>query len=306
MRILDLMNILVKDTETLNSYVNKRSYNHIKRPAIDIEFQTLSRIFSQYDGEYKAPRFIDRVVPRVRFTRDDVVVLPFSGGKVSLAIAIRYKNMGKKVHLFHVSNSGVSRYGAEDNIVEVQEQAKLLDMPLHIETTSYAYFDTSIMKHLLIIGLALRFSVEQGYSPYIVYGTFQTAHLCNNNYKTEGMNCIEIISAYEKVARKFNPYIKLVMPYPAYSMVWDELINHKRFIPYVKCNGAIERRVWYIALVDHKLQEETDDSLYMKYIKELKKTLNEAPGDINVLWNKYFFYRIEKSKHYGELMKLPV
>lgn len=305
MRILDLMDILVKDTETLNTYVNKKNYNHIKRPAVDIEFQPLSRLISQYDSEYKAPRFIDRVVPRTRFTKKEMIIIPFSGGKVSLALAIRYKDMGKPVHLFHVCNDGISRYGAENNLEEVEKQAKLLGLPLHVEHTAYFNFETTVMKHLLIICNALRFSVQQGYTPNIVYGTFQTAHLANNDYRKDGMNCIEVISLYTKIAMKFNPYTRIIMPFPSYAMVWDELINHKKFIPYVKCNGAIERRIWYIATVDHNLQEETDTSLYMKYIKELEKYLDCRTGDINTLWNKYFFYRIEKSKHYQELMKLP-
>jgi hypothetical protein len=237
--------------------------------------------------------------------KDNVYVIPFSGGKVSLALALRYKDMGKKIHLFYVENSGVSRYGAESNRKEVIQLANMLDVPLHIEEVNYYYFENSLAKHFLILSRALRFAVANGFRSDIVYGTFETAHLSKNDFEKLGMNCVEIISAYSKVIGKYCYGARIVMPLPSYSIVWDELIHHKSYIPYVKCNGFVERRLWYIAQIDHDIVEETDSSIYMKYIKELQKTLESSPGDINVLWNKYFFYRIEKSKHYQELMKLP-
>lgn len=332
MELLDILDLMVQDTETLNRYINKtvtkddrlatieshsKNYAHdtftdiIRKtpykngiPSIDIVYQPICRIASMYDGEFKMPRFVKRVLPQKTYYHGTTKVLPFSGGKVSLAIALRYRNIGENLHLFYVHNN-IKKYGVDDGLERVKKLAEMLDMPLHVEEVDYKYFEYSVMKNGLIISRALKFAVENVYSPEILYGTFDTAFLSNNDYEKEGMNCVEIMSAYKDVMKKHLFDSRLITPYPAYSMVWDELIRNRRFIPYVKCEGAIENRIWYIAQVDHNLLEEENPSIYMKYIKDLQKSLKSKAGDIIVLWNRYFFYRIEKSKHYQELMELP-
>lgn len=327
MELNDLLDILLQDTESLNNYIHRTgkkekilsevihmnmrntrpkrvSQNVPSTPKISIDsaFKELCLIFNKYSGDFKMPHFIERVIPQLEYEKDNTYVIPFSGGKVSLALAIRYRNVGKRICLYHVHNN--YNLGTIENVDRVKKLAEMLNVPLYIDEVNYRYFDNSLMKNPLIICRALKFAVENGYGSDIPYGTFETAYLSNNDFNKTGGSCVEFLNAYNNAIRKFYFSANIIMPFPAYSMVWDELISSKRYLKYVSCNGEIERMIWYIAQVDHNLLEEKNTSLYMKYIKELKNKLESSPGDINKLWNKYFFYRIEKSKHYQELMKL--
>ena len=223
------------------------------------------------------------------------MVILFSGGKLSLACALMYKNIGKDIALFHVCPDDEPEF-------RIKKIAEMLQAPLY---TLKQNFPTTPFVGARILQAGLEYAVDNGYSPRLVYGYFDLASAEYNSSK-DWANCNEFISSYKNVAKKYIDGFTILNPIPNYAIMWDELLKHKAYIPYIEYSNETDRRLFENIKMDYRL-DESDCSRYMHnfryFIKLYKKTKNKNRAALNDVWNEYFFYRIENSLFYKELME---
>lgn len=268
---------------------------------VDKSLEPICRSLLINEPCFKIPTLVERAVPSIGSNKDGKKIIAFSGGKVSLACALRFKDKGEDVVLVHVQN------GEDDtDRVRCEKLAKKIDLPIIVLRTDYEKFRTSPVKNMLILNHILEYAVENGCQTNIVFGAFEGASIYINP-RRNWINCIEYMDCYKNLIRKAMFEFNVACPMPSYSIVWDELLHHKNIIHYICSDSDMDEMMLYIAKVDHSLLEEIDTTLYMKYINRLVGMFLRETGiplTAVSMWNRFFFYRIEKSKHYQELMKL--
>lgn len=277
-------------TEDVESLVRGRK----KRP-IDISFSTACREFNKRNLDYKMPLFEHREVEKFHYEDDGKLVVAFSGGKLSLACALRYKDIGKDIILFHVAS-------INEDTSRIEKIAQMLNVPLvnHVYNVWYNAFSGIQLLHL-----ATQYAVGHQHSPRIVYGYFDDA-LVENNEEEDWANCSEFINSYKEAAQKYIDGFTILNPIPNYSIMWDELLSHRAYLKYVKYNDVVDMRVFENIQMDYRVVE-ANKSSYMNNFRYLissyKRRKEKNQATLNEIWNEYFFYRIENSICYGELME---
>jgi hypothetical protein len=269
---------------------------------IDRSLEIVCRKCLSIYPNFKVPTFVERAVPSIDSNKEGPKIVAFSGGKVSLACALRLKDKGEDVILVHVKNSEDS----DDGRVRCETLAKKINLPIIVLPIDYPKFDDSPVKYMLMLNHLLEYAVDNGCQTNIIFGTFDGASILYNSIN-EWPNCVEFMDAYKNLIRHAMFEFNVACPMPSYNIVWDELLKHKNFIHYISSDNDVDEMMLYIAKVDHNLLEEIDTSIYMKYINKLKNRFQDDTGmslTAVSMWNRFFFYRIEKSKHYQELMKL--
>lgn len=277
-------------TEDIESLVRGRK----SRP-IDISFSTACREFNKRSLDYKMPPFESRDVEKFHYEDDGKLVIAFSGGKLSLACAMRYKDIGKDIILFHISSTNA-------DTSNVEKQAKMLNAPL----VNHVYnICNNAFSGIHILHLATQYAVGHRHSPKIVYGYFDDA-LVENNEEKDWANCAEFIGSYKEAAQKYIDGFTILNPIPNYSIMWDELLRHKPYLKYIDYKDTTERRVFENIQMDYRVIE-VNKSSYMNNLRYLissyKRRKEKNQASLNEIWNEYFFYRIENSVCYVELMK---
>ena len=266
---------------------------------VDIGFSSACRELNKRYLEYSMPSFIDRPVQKFHYESQDVMVVAFSGGKLSLACALRYKDIGKNIVLFHMTH----HLEKEDS--RISKIAEMLQVPLVIQ--EYTPFDAinGPFMSMRIVHSALEYAVGHKYSPRIVYGYFDEASIENNEEK-DWANCTEFIDAYKNTIQKYVDGFTILNPIPNYSIMWDEILKHKSYIPYIRYDNMVDQRVFENIMMDYNL-DNADKRQYLRNIKYLislyKRKKNVDQVTLNEVWNEYFFYRIEQSIFYEELME---
>lgn len=265
-----------------------------KRP-IDISFSSACREFNKRSLDYKMPLFEHREVEKFHYEDDGKLVVAFSGGKLSLACALRYKDIGKDIILFHVAS-------INEDTSRIEKIAQMLNVPLvnHVYNVWCNAFSGIQLLHL-----TTQYAVGHQHSPKIVYGYFDDA-LVENNEKEDWANCSEFINSYKEAAEKYIDGFTILNPIPNYSIMWDELLSHKAYLKYLEYKNGIEQKVFENVQMDYRVVE-ANKSSYMNNFRYLISSYKHRKKDdqatLNEIWNEYFFYRIENSICYKELME---
>ena len=269
--------------------------NGRRKCKIDEGFGEALRIYNESDVNYKMPLCVKRNIQPATYEHDDTTVIAFSGGKLSLACAIRYKDIGKKIVLVHIAEPG-------KDVSRIQKIADMLDVPLYVE---YEHLKNTPFKGMQIAYMTLLHAIGKGYSPRIVYGYFDSASIYDNDM-SEWMNCVEYMGTFKKVVQKYVEGFTILNPIPNYSIMWDEILKHRAYIPYIEYSDEIDRRVFENIKMDYRLTE-ADEVVYfqnLKYLENMYIKRNKViKVSLNELWNEYFFYRIENSLFYKDLME---
>lgn len=272
--------------------------NSSKNIPIDIGFSDACRPFNRDDETYKMPLFIERSVIPCSYEHTDTILVAFSGGKLSLACAFRYKDIGKDIVLMHIAKPG-------EDVSRIKKISKMLDVPLyiHYENVCEGTYSTMYMLYLVLCH-----AIDMKYSPKIVYGYFDTASIYNNA-REHWKNCTEFIGSFKNVAKKYVDGFTILNPIPNYSVMWDEILKHKAYIPYIEYANNEDRRVFDNIKMDYRVDKE-DKATYLKNFSILttsyKRKKKASQASIYEIWNNYFFYRIENSICYKELMEKSV
>ena len=116
----------------LYAYTSEKQHNDgLLQEQFDKSFKSLVDIINYYGDCDFNPFYYDAHYEPIDVPHNDnAVILAFSGGKDSIASAIKYKNEGYNVFLYHLKHINRS---LSDEFIMAQESAKLLDMPLYID-----------------------------------------------------------------------------------------------------------------------------------------------------------------------------
>lgn len=208
----------VKNLCTLETDIEEMSKHHSKA-IVDADFVGCMRYINAFYSSFRMPQFVEREITPFSYEHDNVNLILFSDGVLSLATALRLREMHKDVILFHIEE--------EDQEVEnrCQEISEMLKLPLYIELSE---IKDDLYKGMAMANKALTFAVNNGHSPRIYAGFFEMASV-QNNQRRDWKYCREYIGTYEKVAKKYIPEMAILNIIPSYSVAEDELVRYKKF-----------------------------------------------------------------------------
>lgn len=269
----------------------EENYKNRTEIVVDPSMITPCRILNRTIRMYRMPQFVEQPAEKVAYQDDGVKVIAFSGGKVSLACALRYKDAGHKIVLFHVLKRG-------GDVSRIKKISEMLDAPLYV-------YDDMILdtpfRGMRILELATEYAVGHKHSPRIVFGYFDEA-IAEGNSKYDWMYCKEFIDGYKELAQKYIDGFSILNPIPNYAIMWEEILSHKMYIPYLEYRDETEEKIFQNIRMDYRIDTPNLD-LYLSNIEYLKHRKKVKKASLNDVWNMYFFYRIENSLFYREMME---
>ncbi len=262
---------------------------NVREYQLHISYMPLFDIIRQgYIYEYM--EFDDKLLTPLKYDaeRRRPIIL-YSGGKCSTALALEQSN--KDSILFYA--------GEEDSWID--DFSKDVGMDYHVSILELNYGNPLYL--LCIIGEAIIYAVNNNLSPIIYAGTFEMSSI-HNNPVSMWANCIELIQAFEAVMGQVVPDLKILLPMPSYSYVWDTLMKNKGYLKYIRTDTALDEMIFCIAKEDWWIEDCND---YLLYIKKLRKLYYNEVGykaSLEEFWKRYFFYDISRSRHNPEMKKL--
>lgn len=185
------------------------------QPVVDVGYLDLCRKFnSRYLG-YKMPLFEDRKVKPIPSTPflDNTSYVLFSGGRVSLALALWLLEMGKDIELF---------YFKDENQSEVIHLMEELGIPF---VAVSAKIPNNEFAGIYMVHYALEYMIEHNMNRSIYMGYFEFA-LMDNNQKKNWRYCKDFIEAYTNVAKKYVDELEVLGVLPNYAVVDDILSKY--------------------------------------------------------------------------------
>lgn len=186
------------------------------------------------------------------------VVVCFSGGKDSVAAAIKLRDEGRNVFLFHVAGINTSY---PDEIMHVVQLAQYLNMPLHvmhIKQQGKTSFKESPVKNQLIASLALDYAVENNIGVSICFGDFKTDTTQNSQFFESWSDTQEMWSAWLALVRSYFSDIELIIPFDTYNETLDIISDSRELLE--KVCGCI---------MPYRFRKMTRERNEKKYIIEL-------------------------------------
>ena len=296
---------------------------------LDETFRPLCEIIGSQFFEFRQPSIRTMDLPRIPCPKCDTeeVTVCLSGGKDSVACAYYFKKRGYKVHLYHAA--GINKaYGDEKKAATAI--AKYLGCDLFIEKFDLRGthpFVEHPLKNYIIANGALHYCLAKGYSPNLAFGNFNQSFLADNVFVVCGGDCIEMWNAYSTIIQKVLPEFTMQIPLRTNADTFDLLSEDwQLFKLAVSCMSPYRFRAHWkhrteetynVRLFDNRCgccwkdcveciwlmdtdKMEYDETFYLHCFGILAKTLRRETGikeqDVNIIWSKYMFYPIEKSK----------
>lgn len=299
-------------------------------PMYDNSFKGLLDIFSLYGLERYAVDYSDIPYSPISFKgKEKDIILAFSGGKDSIASAIKYKNEGYNVFLYHLKHINRS---LSDEFIMAQESAKLLDMPLYIDEVSMSGNNIWMehpMKNMIIANGAISYGVREGIGTNVAFGNYTTSLLEDNVFERCAGDCMDMWDAYNDIIQRIIPNFKIMANLKNMGETLDIISDHADLLEsslsclcrhslrpfrnnWVKekfgvslsknrCGSCYKCCVEYIYLADHDKIEYSE--AYYKYCLEklylVTRAENTGIFSIEYLWDAYMFYPMRESKFKG-------
>lgn len=322
------------DIERFYSCVSDKVYT--KTPGIipykfDSSLLELARIFYLYsDVEVPESEFCDKPITQLDYTFDSKnIIVCFSGGKDSFAVAEHYKRLGYNVMLYHIKGLNFTYCGKSSEHFVAEKGAEYLGLPLKIDRVIYNGFHKWTehpMKNMIMMAMALNYGIKSGFSTRIAVGNFTTSYLDDNAFNVCAGDCVEMIECFSNIVTKFIPSFEVLYPNENYEVAYNIMkdmpgsfdvvnscitSNHHRqqfrnrtenrynvALRDGRCGCCWKCAVEYIWTVDHHITELNLD-YYLHCIEVLaytvwKETDVKVHG-ITTLWGMYFFYPPEES-----------
>ena len=297
------------------------------KPVFSKCFSPILQIFEKQGYRYNVQT---RNKPHIRLIQllesKKCVIVCFSGGKDSTAAALRYREQGYEVVLYHLRGINLTYKDEYLNAVTVAEK---LGMPLVLDTiklTGTQEWVEHPMKNMIIANRALQYGVTSKLTTKIAFGNFSTSSLDNDVFEICGGDCVEMWRAYEKVIRTILPRFKIYTPlenmddtittltqYPDIAVLPQSCIgayryreylrkcNSKKYgidIPAHRCGSCWKCCLEYCIYADNDIYE-YNERYYRHCMQILQKTLKVETGikpTMPQVWEHYFFYDNALSK----------
>lgn len=314
-------------TATSDKYMKKS----LVIPKISHHLKGIVDIFKQHgwmgDIEY-AEKLLEPI--KIAFNDDKTIIVCFSGGKDSIAVAKHYINAGYKVYLYHMRHIN---FALTDEYLIAQEFAEEYNLPLFIDSIKLSGHNDYVehpMKNMIIANGALQYGIREGITTNIAFGNYRTSTLQEDNFEFCAGDDKEMWALYEKAIQTIIPNFKIhlvldnlndtleavcsdrkLLDISVSCLGRANLRQHKhdwvlkRFginLPKHRCGQCYKCCVEYIYMTDHNLQEYSPE--YYEYcMKKLKQNLDMEDNmsyNINEVFKHYFFYSMKESKYYGQ------
>lgn len=285
----NLKNPLHKQIYDLQSY-----YHHkVDKVKINKAFLPLCRVINTFDPSFIMPDFEDEEIEPLHYTHTGKQLLLFNGDIASMACALMYQN--RDVKLFFI--------GFDSRIKALADK---LHMDLYQEHKPRSIYRESPFRGIIRANLALEFAIEHGCSPVLLSGFLEGESLADHSFDNASY-CREMLDAYEQAIKVECPEFHVAKPIPNLDIAWQQVVSHKKLVSSIICKSLLQERILEVAFVDFNIVP-YDDS-YNHNIKVIKQNYMKATGakeaSLYDIWQKYFFYNIEKSKAYKELIEAP-
>ncbi len=163
------------------------------------------------NGFNEENNFISYKIAKIKIdipeNKNKVLVL-FSGGKDSIALALKLKEEGKEVHLFHITGLNIS---FKDELITAKKVADYLGLDLiikEINIIGHCDFLENPCKNQLAIVYAIQYGIEHGFTEYAI-GDFKNDILATSNIDRNYSDAYDLIQIFVEGIRKIFPNFNL-------------------------------------------------------------------------------------------------
>ena len=297
----------------------------------DTSFEMLIEIFESFSHRKWSTEYEQRDYPTIEPINNKNIILTFSGGKDSVASAMKYKQQGYNVYLYHMRHINPS---FSDEWKCAQKLADMLELPIYfddIHFSGYHCWTEHPMKNMLIANGALSYGIREGITTRIAFGNYTTSFLDDNPFDRCAGDCMEMWWAYNEIIQRcisdFAVDVNLDNMGDTLELLADrkDLLNESLSClcrhslrdyrrNWVKekygielfnkrCGSCYKCCVEYLYMADNGKLPFSED--YYKYcLEQLYKVaqVEKVPvTNIMDVWKHFIFYPIEKSKLEGIL-----
>ena len=180
----------------------------------------------RYGGTPVQIDLIDNAVEQ----RKNVVVVCFSGGKDSVATAIKCRDMGYDVKLFHVH--GIN-HSYPDEVNRAKEISEYLGMPLRIEKVKLSgktAWQENPLKNQVIATMAIDWSDRNGYGHRLAFGDFRNDHRERAIFGMNWTDTVEMWNAYSEYIRNDYRDFEMLMLFDNYFQTMDIVAKDRKLL----------------------------------------------------------------------------
>lgn len=149
------------------------------------------------------------------------VVVAFSGGKDSVAAAMKFKEMGYNVNAFHLH--GINR-GLPNEVDHAREMANSIGVPFHVENVNVKGGSSWLehpMKNQLICALVLDWSMTNGLGSHIAFGDFLNDYASTSLFDRNWSDTQEMWNGFTAYIRNYVPGFQIEIPFHTYIDTLD-------------------------------------------------------------------------------------
>ena len=299
----------------------------------DRSFEELQGIFNKYGKQNYKFTFIDKQYTQIKIPKcdDKTIILAFSGGKDSIATALKYLEYNYKIYLYHVR--GLKKNTYPDEWKSAQETADYLNLPLIIEDIDLVgklEFPEHPLKNIIIANNMLQWGIRNNIGTNIVFGNYISSYLDSTAFYYAGDDCVDMYEVYERIMHKVFPDLLVGITLENMNDTLETLAKEPKILPLSqsclcahrfreynrkktmekynielmpkRCGVCWKCAVEYIYMADHNVLQ-YNEGYYKHCIDVLKKANKHENGleftGIQDLWDVYFRYDISESKWTG-------
>ena len=167
-------------------------------------------------GEHFPYNFHEEEIVQKDCDNGKSVVVAFSGGKDSVAAAMKFKEMGYDVTAFHLH--GINR-GLLNEVDHAREMAADIGVKFHVENVGVKGSQTWLehpMKNQLICALILDWSIANGLGSHIVFGDFLNDYAATSLFDRNWSDTREMWDGFTNYIRNYIPSFQIEIPFHTY------------------------------------------------------------------------------------------
>lgn len=314
----------------LTSEKTLRGQNVLLKPVFDNAFSLLQSLFNSYGNNAYSFEFTEKNYQLLELPKYDPknVIILFSGGKDSTATAVKYKEVGFNVYLFHMKYINKAYPDEHEHAKQI---AEYLNLPIHFEEFKSAGklgFPEHPMKNMILAVSAIQWGIMNGIGTKIVAGNYAIGTLNEPSFYINGDDMPEMWYAFDEIVRRaidgYGTYIGLQDSEETMDILskdteliklcqscigahrfkkYNHDLNEKKYGVKLfpdRCGSCWKCCEEYIYLADHNLTE-YNEPYYIHCLDVLRKADERENGhsftNIEDLWYGYFSYSIIKSKY---------
>lgn len=154
----------------------------------------------------------------------------FSGGKDSLAAALKYIDLGYKVNLYKVD--GINK-GYPKEVEAAKVLASALGLPLEIEKIGVKgkkFYIEHPLKNQMICTLAFAYCIENKLDTHIVFGDFKSDVYSKSHYGIDWSDCKEVWDSYLEFIRNWIPDAEIDIAFDDIDDSYDIMSNNTEYL----------------------------------------------------------------------------